>query len=186
MDTTPQPPSDPARDHVATIAQLHHAAEGRAGRHQRLIELLTARLGRPVALYAAALALVLWALTNAIVAGTGGRAPDPPPFHGLQGVVTVAGFILTAMVLITQQRQTRLFERRAQLDLHVNLLAEQKTAKLVALLEELRRDLPSVPNRPDAEANAMAQAADPHAVLEALEQSLEDGPAATPAGDEKA
>jgi len=40
----------------------------------------------------------------------------------------------------------------------VSLLAEQKTAKLIALIEELRRDLPEVTNRHDPEAAATCDA----------------------------
>lgn len=48
------------------------------------------------------------------------------------------------MVLITQNRWVRRVERRSQVELHIALLAEEKIGKLVALIEELRRDLPSV------------------------------------------
>ena len=37
--------------------------------------------------------------------------------------------------------------------------------KLIHLMEELRRDLPSVKNRYDAEAEAMKQPTDPHRIL---------------------
>lgn len=42
----------------------------------------------------------------------------------------------------------------AHLDLKVTLLTGQKAAKLIDLLEELRRDLPNVRNRHDPEAAA--------------------------------
>ena len=74
-------------------------------------------------------------------------------------------------------RQGKLAEQRAQLDLQVRLLAEQKTATLLALLEARRRDLPEVTNRHDAEAAAMEQATDPHAILDALETLHESVPA---------
>jgi uncharacterized membrane protein len=80
---------------------------------------------------------------------------------------------MSTMILITQNRQTTHAEQRAQLDLQVNLLAEQKVAKLVALLEELRRDMPSVRDRVDQVAEGMKEPVDPHAVLSALEQTLE-------------
>ena len=81
----------------------------------------------------------------------------------------LGALLTTTVVLITQTRQGKLAEQRAQLDLQVRLLAEQKTAKLIALLEELRRDLPEVKNRHDAEAAAMEQSTDPHAILDAIE-----------------
>ena len=74
--------------------------------------------------------------------------------------------MLTAtLILITQNRQTQEAEQRSQLDLQVNLVAEQKIAKVIELLEELRRDLPTVRDRVDTKADAMARSVDAGAVL---------------------
>jgi hypothetical protein len=40
------------------------------------------------------------------------------------------------------------------------------------LIEELRCDLPNVKNRYDPDAEMLKEAADPHAVMEALEETL--------------
>lgn len=64
---------------------------------------------------------------------------------------------------------------RRHLDLQVVLLVEQKVTKVIALLEELRRDLPSVQNRQDLQAETMQEVIDPHAVLEALDDMLHEG-----------
>jgi uncharacterized membrane protein len=84
------------------------------------------------------------------------------------------------MVLVTQTRQQRHSEKRAYLELQVNLTSEQKTAKLIGLLEELRRDMPSVHDRVDLQADAMAHAVNPQAVLTALEETLNAPPEPTP------
>ena len=57
----------------------------------------------------------------------------------------------------------------SQLDLQVNLLTEKKVSKLIDLIEQLRRDLPMVPDRRDAEAEALQTPADAHAVMTAIE-----------------
>jgi uncharacterized membrane protein len=75
--------------------------------------------------------------------------------------------------LTTQNRQAKKSSHRANLELQVNLAAEQKIAKLIALLEELRRDLPSVRDRVDPVADAMSEPADPHTVMAALEEKIE-------------
>jgi len=80
----------------------------------------------------------------------------------------LTALLLAIVILATQRRQAELAEHHAHLDLQVNLLAEQKIAKAIALLEELRRDLPAVRDREDQEAKAMAEPADPHAVADAL------------------
>jgi uncharacterized membrane protein len=82
--------------------------------------------------------------------------------------------LLAATIVLTKQnRLERLAERRAHLDLKVTLLTEQKTEKLIDLLEELRRDLPNVKDRHDPKAAAMQQSMDPDAVLAALDERIE-------------
>jgi uncharacterized membrane protein len=167
--------ADPSvSEHVArnvhAVAEMHLQAERTLGRHQRAIESITARLGHPASLYVIGAAVLLWVLGNTLAPRLGLRAPDPPPFSWLQGVIGLAGLLTATMVLITQNRQGKLNERRMHLDLQVNLLTEQKTAKLIELLEELRRDLPNVRNRRDSEAEVMQRAAEPLKVIAALEE----------------
>jgi uncharacterized membrane protein len=76
------------------------------------------------------------------------------------------------MVLTAQNRQDREGEQRAHLELQVSLLAEQKTTKIISLLEELRHDLPVVKDRKDRIADAMQERVDPQAVLSALEDTM--------------
>jgi uncharacterized membrane protein len=182
-----RPEGERTAEHVArnvqAITELHLQGERALGAHQRAIESGTARLGRPSWLYSILALVLLWALANALGPPLGWRAADPPPFFWLQGVIGLAALLTTTMVLITQNRQAKLIERRMHLDLQVNLLTEQKTAKLIELLEELRRDLPNVRNRRDSEAESMQRAAEPQQVITALEdQTLE---AARDAGAEE-
>ena len=95
---------------------------------------------------------------------------DPAPFFWLQGALTLAALLTTTIVLIKQNRLVQLEEQRAHLDLKVTLLTEQKAAKMIDLLEELRRDLPNVKNRPDAQAAALQQSMNPDLVLAALDE----------------
>jgi uncharacterized membrane protein len=155
---------------VQAIAEMHLQAERTVGAHQRAIESGTARLGRPASLYVIVAAVLVWGLVNTLGPRLGIRVLDPPPFPWLQGVVGLAALLTTAMVLITQNRQAKLIERRMHLDLQVNLLTEQKTAKLIELIEELRRDLPNVRDRRDAEAEIMQHAAEPLKAAAAIEE----------------
>ena len=176
----PAPPPTPAAEpgdlvsqNIEAIAALHAHAERGVSRYQRAIESATALLGRPLFLYLTFAFVTLWVGGNLLAPHLHWPQWDPPPFYWLQGIITLAALLMTTVVLITQNRQGKMEERRAQLDLQVNLLSEQKIAKLISLVEELRRDLPNVQNRHDPEAEAMTTAADPHAVLSALEETLE-------------
>jgi len=102
------------------------------------------------------------------------RRIDDPPFFWMQGLLGLVGLLMTTVVLITQNRQGKLAERREQLELQMSLLTEQRTAKIISLLEELRQDMPNVHNRTDHEADALTKTVDPHEVLAVLEAKLEE------------
>jgi uncharacterized membrane protein len=154
---------------VTTLAQIHADAEGRVGRHQRFIERVTASIASPRAVLVLLAIIAGWIVAN--TAGTHAGLPrlDPPPFQWLQGAITLGALLVTLMVLATQRRQATRAARRGDVELQVNLLAEQKTAKLIALIEELRRDLPAVRDRVDPVANAMTEAVDAGAVLSVID-----------------
>ena len=81
-----------------------------------------------------------------------------------------AALLTTTIILIRQNRLAKLEEQRAHLDLKVTLLTEQKAAKLIDLLEELRRDLPNVKDRHDPQVAALQQSMNPGLVLAALDE----------------
>jgi uncharacterized membrane protein len=168
---------------VENIGVLVARAERKITRHQRAVERFTRVIGQPRTLYAVAFAVVAWAVFNLEAPRLGLPRLDEPPFFWLQGVISLGALLTTLMVLTTQNRHLRLAEQRAHLDLQVNLLSEQKVAKLIALIEELRRDLPNVVNRRDSVAEKMQEPVDPAAVASAIEQSLSQ--AANDAGDER-
>jgi uncharacterized membrane protein len=162
---------------VESVASIRARVAQRLDKHQRMMEVLTAALGRPRTAYATLFLVGGWVAFNLVLPGlTGWRQIDPPPFFWLQGAVTLSALLMTTLVLITENRQTKNAEERSHLDLQVNLLAEHKIAKLIALVEELRRDLPMVRDRIDSEADAMQAGVDPQAMLEALERASDAAP----------
>lgn len=98
---------------------------------------------------------------------------DPAPYFWLQGIVGLGALLTATIVLTKQNRLAKLEEQRAHLDLKVTLLTEQKVAKLIDLMEELRRDLPNVKNRHDPEAAALQHSMNPDSVLAALDERSE-------------
>ena len=155
-------------DTVGAIARLQAQHEGEATTLERLTETVTATLGTPGALLTLLLMATGWAGANLAGVWLGYRAPDPPPFSWLQDLLSLSALCVTVMILTTQRRADKLSSHREQLTLELAILGEQKTAKVIALLEEIRRDLPQLRNRADAEAADMAHPADPEAVLKAI------------------
>ena len=75
------------------------------------------------------------------------------------------------LVLASQRREDELEQRRELLSLELAILSEQKTAKIIQLLEEFRRDSPHVPDRVDGEAERMSRPSDPQAVINDLREA---------------
>lgn len=76
---------------------------------------------------------------------------------------------VSAMVLIARRHDDPLATRREQLTLELAILSEQKSAKIIALLEQFRRNDPDQSSLPDEVAKALSEPADPNLVL-ALER----------------
>ena len=157
-----------ASEHADTIAALRTRSESQRSPSQRLVEAFTALIGRPSTIALLLLLIGAWIAWNAYESIVHGTSFDAPPFFWLQGLLGLYAALISTFVLATQNREKHHAESRAYLELQVNLLAEQKTAKIIELLEELRRDLPSVRDRVDRQADAMQQPVDTAAVLHTL------------------
>lgn len=149
---------------VEAIAKLHQDHHQAASPLQRRIDGVTGLLAKPAAMVVLILAVGGWILGNRFGSGW----PDPS-FVGLELAATLAALLMTVLILVTQSRAGRLTEQRAKLTLELALLNEQKSAKIISLLEELRRDAPSIADRRDEESEAMAKPADAATVLSEIE-----------------
>jgi uncharacterized membrane protein len=114
--------------------------------------------------------MMLWMSLNEFISFSGGSAPDAPPYTGLELGVSLFALVIAVMILISQSRADRFANLREQMTLEATLLTEQKTRKIIQLLEELRRDSPGVRDRQDVEALQMAAKADPHEVLAVIDE----------------
>jgi len=169
------PDVDPIAQNTETILAFNSREEGNLTRAQRMLESIGSSLGRPICLGVITVFVALWIVGNMFVKIEGRIPLDVPPFPWLQGIVTLSALLTTIVVLIKQDRLAKMEERRAHLELQVNLLTEQKVSKLIKLIQELRHDLPMINDRHDAEAAAYQQPADPESVLAALDQRRDGG-----------
>ena len=153
---------------IQSIAGLNAEDHANARHHQRAVDRITSLLGR-ASFIATLTAFVVGWVSFALALGY--RAPDPPPFAWLAGASSLASLYLVILILTTQRGDDRLTQRRELLNLELTILSEQKIAKVVALLEELRRDSPHLHDRVDELAEVMARPADPQSVIDAIKQT---------------
>ncbi len=166
------PLPEQVQKNIETIVSLQDQQKQRVSAHDRILEKIAATFGQPQFLYLQIFLLALWIAYSQLVNQAMLPARFPQFSFGEQGI-DVASLMISTGVLIYQTRQEKLSEQQSHLMLQIDLLTEQKIAKLIALVEELRADLPGVKNRHDSEAKLMQQATDPQVIIEILEENLE-------------
>ena len=152
---------------VRAVASMHVDHEREATQADKAVDRLTSAVGRPSFLVSVVMAMAAWVVAALIL---GKDWPDAFPFPLLNLAVSAVAICIAILILTTQKRADRLVQRRQQLALEVALLAENKTSKIIDLMEELRRDLPNVHNRVDLEAIEMASKPDHETVLGVIEE----------------
>ena len=156
---------------VAAIARLHAAHHRRATPLQRVVDRMTAIVAHPSFVAGVTLTVVVWITGNLAMKRLVGWALDKGAFPWLQGAGELSAIYITALILMSQKRKDELSELREQLTLELAIIAEQKGAKIVALIEELRRDSPQLMNRVDPQAEAMSTPTDPEAMADAIKET---------------
>ena len=165
--------ADPINENIQTIVELHKRAENEVSNQQRTIEDITNFLGRPIFLFIILAFVALWIIVNILLSRLGLPTFDPPPFTYLVSLLTLGALLQTTMILITQNREDTMTERRTQLDLQISLILDQKMSKLLVMVDQLRQVHPDLENGTDPEVEALKKTVDPHESVEALNQSLD-------------
>jgi len=153
---------------VQAIAAMHAEHEVSANPAERLADDVTARLGNPMSVGLLVVFVLAWIGINLGLKILRPPAFDAPPFEWLDLLLSFAAAFMTMVVLASQHRAEVLAGRRQQLMLQLAFLSDHKQAKIISLLEELRRDDPLIHDRHDHEAEAMTHTSNPAEVLDAI------------------
>ena len=134
------PPQPQGLNHVLArnIQELRRRREqerNEAGAQQRAATAITGFVGTMLFAYLHVAIIGAWTIIN--LGLIPGLARFDASFVGLATVVSVEGIFLTTFVLISQNRDAKQADRRAELDLQINLLAEHEITKLISLVREM-------------------------------------------------
>ena len=99
------------------------------------------------------------------------QAFDPYPFTFLTLVVSLEAIFLSTFILISQNYDMRISERRAQLDLQINLLSEQENTKMLKLMHAMAQKL-GVSEEDDPEMDALLEAVRPETISREIESAF--------------
>jgi uncharacterized membrane protein len=179
--TAAQAQSDIIRKNIATITEMQHREDAALPVQEKIAGWITAFSGSMIFVYIHAVWFGLWILLNVGFI----RIPylslfDPYPFGLLTLVVSLEAIFLSTFVLIAQNRLAQQSERRAELDLHINLLAEQKAAKVLEMLDQIVCQLDQTSSKfnlkTDTEVSALEISPPLEEVLELIQEAIQEEP----------
>jgi uncharacterized membrane protein len=119
---------------VEVISKLEAAAKEQRSHGDRIAQVIANFCGSMTFVWVHVLWFGIWILVNVI---PGIDHIDPFPFTFLTLVVSLEAIFLSTFILISQNHETRISERRNHLDLQINLLSEQENTTMLAMLQAI-------------------------------------------------
>ncbi len=167
--TQNSPPPRTAQSNIEKIVQLEEEDERRRSFIDRFPVMVGSFAGSITFVLCQLIFAGFWAVANSgIVPGL--PTFDPFPYSLLSGVLGLEGVLLTAFVLIRQNRMSMVADRRSHLDLQISLLAETETTKVIQMLERMSRQMGMERSVTDQETKELGKAT----AVEDLARELND------------
>jgi uncharacterized membrane protein len=128
--------ADPMQYNIEAIAKLEHEALHERSAAERLSDIITRVTGSIGFVVFHVLLFAFWFAVNLDFI-PGFAAFDPFPFGVLTLIVSTEGVFLAIFILISQNRITRQADRRAHLDLQINMLTEREITLMLRMQKNL-------------------------------------------------
>ena len=168
---TPRTVEDVTERNVQAILQLEEAAKTHRSNADRIADLIAAFCGSMIFVWVHVIWFGAWVFANTLL---GIKPFDPFPFTFLTLIVSLEAIFLSTFILISQNHETRLSERRNQLDLQINLLTEQENTKMLRMLERIAEKV-GAKTDDDPSLQVLDQATNPEKLVEQIEQASTQG-----------
>jgi uncharacterized membrane protein len=122
------------RRNIETIAKMEAAALGNRRLSERVADRVAMVIGSWKFIFLQTGLLTVWMILNlfAII-----REWDPYPFILLNLLLSCQSAYASPIIMMSQNRQARVNDRRNHLDLQINLLAEQENTQMLRMLRKL-------------------------------------------------
>ncbi len=150
------------RHNVDTIARLERLAQRQRTWSTKLADSIAAFCGSWTFVIIHALWFAVWI----------GLGVEEFPFGLLTMIVSLEAIFLSTIIMISQNRQSKIDERRNHLDLQINLLAEQESTEALRLLRHIARKL-EVPIT-DMDEKALEEETKPDRIIGEIEKRVEE------------
>ena len=154
---------------VETIVQLENVAKENLNTAERISEKVAKFCGSMTFVWVHIIWFSVWIIANYLPEV---GSFDPFPFTFLTLVVSLEAIFLSTFILISQNQETRITERRNHLALQINLLTEQENTKMLQMLARIAEKL-NVAIDDDPTVSVLEQATRPEVLVEQIVQATE-------------
>jgi uncharacterized membrane protein len=157
------------RKNIESLTAFRRDRERQKTRQENVADAITKFAGSMPFVYLHVALFGGWLIVNSgLVPGI--KPFDPFPFVMLAMWASVEAIFLSTFVLISQNRMNEMADRRADLDLQINLLAEHELTQLINLVEGIALKL-NVDSRVIRDLEEIKKDVEPAHVLETLEKA---------------
>jgi uncharacterized membrane protein len=163
----PSTVEDMTERNVQTIVRLEEAAKAERAKSDQIADVIANFCGSMPFVWAHLIWFAAWTFINTV---PGIDHFDSFPFNFLTLIVSLEAIFLSTFILISQNHETRLSERRNQLDLQINLLTEQENTKMLTLLGRIAEKV-GVRIDDDPTLQVLEQATRPEQLVDQIEEA---------------
>ena len=150
---------------VEAITRLEEAAREKRTPTDRMAEKIASFCGSMTFVWIHVVWFGGWILLNLI---PGIPHIDPFPFTFLTLIVSLEAIFLSTFILISQNLDSRISERRSHLDLQLNLLSEQENTKMIVMLHAIAAKVGADLTQ-DPHLKALSEETQPERLIEQIE-----------------
>ncbi|MBA2702297.1 MAG: DUF1003 domain-containing protein [Blastocatellia bacterium] len=151
---------------VEAVLKLEEAAKDQRTRSELVAEEIANFCGSIRFVWVHVIWFSGWVFINLV---PGIKHIDPFPFTFLTLVVSLEAIFLSTFILISQNHDTQISERRNHLDLQINLLSEQENTKMIQMLQAIA-DKVGVDLSHDSDLEQLRQETQPEKLAEQIER----------------
>ena len=155
---------------VTVIRELEEAAKDERTRTDRFAEAIANFCGSMTFVWVHVVWFGIWILINVVP-----RLPhiDPFPFTFLTLVVSLEAIFLSTFILISQNHDSKISERRNHLDLQINLLSEQENTQMLVMLRAIAEKVGADLGRDD-QVEALSEETKPQRLVKQIKAREKD------------
>jgi uncharacterized membrane protein len=154
---------------IEVVRKLEEAANQERTASDRVARLIARFCGSMTFVWVHVIGFAGWIAFNLV---PGVKHIDPFPFTFLTLVVSLEAIFLSTFILISQNQDTRISDRRNHLDLQINLLSEQENTKMLMMLQAIAEKV-GAEFEADEDMTVLAQDTELEKVVAQIEQHQE-------------